>query len=75
MQWDEIKNNNKSVDNYNFNELFEYEPNNSEHKDKPNKECKALTESIEEKRNILNRNRVQLIQDQVEDVTLLLLCN
>ena len=55
-QWDEIKDNNKSVDNYNLNELFEFEPNNSEHKDKPNKEGKTPTESIEEKRNILNRN-------------------
>ncbi len=70
LQWDEIMDNNKLVDNYNLNELFEFEPNNSEHKDKPNKECQAPTESIEEKRNILNRNRAQLIQDQVEDVTL-----
>ncbi len=69
-QWDEIKDNNKSVDNYNLNELFEFEPNNSEHKDKPNKEGKTPTESIEEKRNILNRNRARLIQDRIEDVTL-----
>ena len=36
----------------------------------PEKECKVPSESIIEKRNILNRNRAQLIQDQAEDVTL-----
>jgi hypothetical protein len=55
---------------YNLNELFETEPNLNEHNEEPNKECKAPTETIEGKRNVLNRDRAQLIQDQAKDVTL-----
>ena len=50
--------------------MFETEPNLNEHNEKPNKECKAPTETIEGKRNILNRDGAQLIQDQAKDVTL-----
>ena len=52
--------------------LFESKLNVDECKDNdlPNKERKVPPESIIEKRNILNRNRAQLIQDQTEDVTL-----
>jgi hypothetical protein len=70
LQWNENQGNNESVDDYNLNELFETEPNLNEHNEEPNKECKAPTETIEGKHNILNRDRAQLIQDQAKDVTL-----
>ena len=72
LHWDDIKDNSELVDDYNLKMLFESKFNVKECKDNdmPDKECKVPPESIIEKRNILNRNRSQLIQDQTEDVTL-----